>query len=209
MHQKLAEKIYSMTLLISRLALLNLFAFLFILLGAGIFGFLPSVVSVVNATKKIHQQNDDQWLRRMIIDYFFFLKKLLPISILLALVSLLLILSYFTLGQQVLFFKQFIIVLLVYIYGLVVPNFAMNILYFQINYLAALKNSLLLPLLWGFTSLKMMLVYASIICLSYFLPGLLLFFALSVPIYLISYLLLTRWNKQMESLNTERGSKHA
>ncbi len=207
MNQKTAAKIYETALLISRIALMNLIWILFVIMGAGVFGFLPATVSLYGVFRKAQrQQGEFKWLAYAFSRFFLYLEKLFWVSLGLAFICLSLVLSYYTLGQQHLVFNRLIAAFLVYILFLVVPNFSVNMVHLDVPLFSLVKNSFLLPLFWGTSSLKIAAAFFGTAVLCYLIPGIIPFFSAAVPIYVSGNILLKRWEKQLIRLE-KRGEE--
>lgn len=209
MNQKMAIKIYEGTLLVSRLAMLNLSWFLMTVLGAGIFGFLPATLALVAVFRRYYQDKGEfKWLSFAWRTYWVYLRKLFGVSFVFSLIGLSLFLSWLTLGQQHIILNSLIFGVGIYCFFLVIPYFAVNETHFALPLLAQIKNSLLLPFFWGFSSLKVCASFLAMGVLCYLFPGLIIFFSLSVPLYLSSGVILTRWQKQLEKIGDKGGNRN-
>lgn len=206
MNQKMAIIVYEYTLMISRIAMLNILWLIFVLLGAGIFGFLPATVTIYSVYRKQNDHSGEfNWFFFAWKQFWFYLKKLFLVSFGFTFICLSLFLSYVTLGSQSILFNRIIVVIFIYVFFLVVPYFSVNEAHFDLKLMKQIKNSVLLPFFWGVTSIKVLLVFFATSILFYLVPGLIPFFAFSLPVYLTANMLVERWNKQLDTLGITGG----
>ncbi|NMM94116.1 YesL family protein [Bifidobacterium oedipodis] len=203
MKQRAAQSIYNICLLICRLVMMNLLWIAYTLLGLVVFGIVPATITVVEVFRAYEREGDAfAWAKRSWQYYKANIKRFWLLSAGFSLVMVSGVLSWQVLEFQSNPFAWVLLIVLVYLFGLVLPFAAANEANFDITRLALVKNSLQLPLMWPLTSLKILAVEVAVTAICWMVPGLLPIFAVSVPLFLASAFLTVRWNKQLKSIGS-------
>lgn len=201
--QAVAQKVYEITLLISRLALMNLMWIAFTIMGLGVFGLVPATVAIVGVFRSYEREGDAfRWSARAWQLYKAAFRRFWLVSFLFVAVCASLTLSLWVLKYQN---GPWLVplVALVYVVALALPYLAANEANFELTIPALVKNSLLLPAMWTLTSIKILAVEAITVVLCALLPGLIPVMCASVPLFVVSALITVRWNKQLRLLGKD------
>ena len=202
--QAVARKVYDITLLISRLALMNLMWIAFTVMGLVVFGIVPATIAIVGVFRSYEREGDSfRWSVRAWSMYRQAFKRFWLFSLIFVVLSISLVLSMWVLRFQNSPLLGVPMIVLVYLVALVLPYLAANEVNFEVSRMALIKNSLLLPAMWSFTSLKILAIEAITALLCAFVPGLIPVIAVSVPMFVTSAILTSRWNKQLRLMGQD------
>lgn len=198
--QAVAQKVYEITLLISRLALMNLMWLAFTALGGIVFGIVPATVAIVGVFRAYEREGDAfRWRSRAWQLYKAALRRFWLISFLFVALVVSLTLSMWVLKYQGSVWEV-PMVALVYVAALALPYLAANEANFELTIPELIKNSLLLPAMWTLTSIKILAIEAITVVLCTLLPGLIPVMCVSVPLFVVSAMITARWNRQLRLL---------
>ncbi|SER81663.1 Uncharacterized membrane protein YesL [Propionibacterium cyclohexanicum] len=205
MNPKTAQKIYEITLMASRLVMMNLLWIVFVLLGGVVFGIVPATVVVVSIFRDDRVKDDEfSWVRLAWQRYFPAVRRFAGVSVIFSVLLIGAILAHQLPGVHDLIPAWLALLVVVLLTCLFLPYLAVNDAHFTIDRISLVKNSLLLPILWPLTSIRLVLTEAAMILLCWLVPGLLPFVAVSVPLYLATWLLTARWDRQLARSQPDR-----
>jgi len=202
--------IYKLAEWISRLVYINILWLLFSILGLGIFGIMPATLAVFAIVNKWQNGQESFQVLREYWKYYkdsFLRINLLGLIMLVVGAILYIDLNYFQAAQGV--FNQII----KYIFYLFIFLYLIDLIYifplflkYEIKLRYIIKNALFFALLTPVETVKIILVLVIIALLFWFLPSLLPFLGVSLPVFLISWNSSTSIEKIEDKIQENRDS---
>lgn len=204
MSPKVTHLIYYWSMLTCRIVLVNWLWYVMVILGAGVFGVVPATVTIVETFYHFNRNGDTfSWLKYAWSLYWYNVKKFFITSFCFSasLLILNIVRTFYAIHIPVI--EWLFIVVIIYLVLVFLPYLAVNEAMFEVSRTALITNSLLLPLMWPLTTLRIIAVEAGVALLCSLISGLILFVAISLPLFLITDGISVHWQRQLNKLNRE------
>ncbi|WP_067841884.1 YesL family protein [Amphibacillus sediminis] len=186
-NQPILQKLYMLTIWISRLATVNLLWLIFTLLGLGLFGIGPATLAMSVVISRWIDRDDSFSVLKVFINVYrkYFFKSNL-ICLLLVLVSGMLVYNYLfiEINSFPMFYRVITVamgILHVLISLIIIPLYTNN----EVGIIELFKTSALFVIGYPINSLVIAVATAGLIVIQLFMPGLLFFFSGSSMIFVV------------------------